>query len=68
MQCFNFWPAFKQWNGGPGGNRTHYPRFRKPLLYPNELQALAYATKGFGANYTKNTTTLLNQLAIFAMG
>ena len=41
--------------GGPGGNRTHYPRFRKPLLYPNELQALLGGNRhspANGANYT----------------
>ena len=26
-------------NGRPGGIRTPDPRFRKPLLYPSELQA-----------------------------
>ena len=26
-------------NGRPGGIRTPEPRFRKPLLYPSELQA-----------------------------
>lgn len=25
--------------GAPGGIRTHYPRLRKPILYPNELRA-----------------------------
>ncbi len=27
--------------GAPGGNRTPDQRFRKPLLYPSELQARA---------------------------
>ena len=26
-------------SGAPGGNRTHDPRLRKPILYPTELQA-----------------------------
>ena len=34
-------------NGGPGGIRTHYPRFRKPLLYPDELQAHISAAPRF---------------------
>lgn len=25
-------------NGAPGENRTHSPRFRKPMLYPVELR------------------------------
>ena len=25
--------------GPPGGIRTHYPRLRRPVLYPDELRA-----------------------------
>ena len=28
--------------GAPGRTRTCYPRLRRPMLYPNELQAPAY--------------------------
>jgi hypothetical protein len=31
--------AGEGWNGGPGETRTPDLRFRKPLLYPSELQA-----------------------------
>lgn len=31
--------AFPLLTGAPGGIRTHYPRLRKPILYPNELRA-----------------------------
>ena len=33
-------PKFYKKNGGPGESRTPDKRFRKPLLYPSELQAL----------------------------
>jgi hypothetical protein len=33
-------PKFFRKNGGPGESRTPDTRFRKPLLYPSELQAL----------------------------
>ncbi len=29
-------------NGASGGTRTHYPQFRKLLLYPDELRRRAY--------------------------
>jgi Phage integrase family len=32
-------PKFFKKNGGPGESRTPDTRFRKPLLYPSELQA-----------------------------
>gem|GEM_PF-2061106 len=41
--------------GAPGGIRTHYPRFRKPILYPNELRARE-------ADYSKAAVACLNPL------
>ncbi len=32
-------------NGAPGRIRTCYPRFRRPMLYPNELRAHCSACK-----------------------
>lgn len=29
-------------NGASGGTRTHYPQFRKLLLYPDELRRRAF--------------------------
>jgi hypothetical protein len=29
-------------DGGRGGTRTHYPRLRRPVLYPDELRAQMY--------------------------
>jgi hypothetical protein len=32
--------------GPPGGIRTHYPRLRRPVLYPDELRADALFARG----------------------
>ncbi len=58
----------KSENGAPGGIRTHHPRLRKPILYPNELRArtekkarkllnepkviLTYHARSFGNQYS----------------
>ncbi len=39
-------------NGALGGNRTHDPRLRKPVLYPTELR-----THMCGAHHRKKTPT-----------
>src|SRR5580704_13358333 len=36
-------------NGGRGGNRTHNPRLRRPVLYPIELLAREWSGGGRGA-------------------
>ncbi len=46
----------KEVNGRPGGIRTPDPRFRKPLLYPSELQAqLVYLSATYDDSTLFNT-------------
>lgn len=41
--------------GTPGAIRTHDTRFRKPLLYPSELQGLGFRKAGANEHMEKCT-------------